>query len=251
MIGYNSTERKRRKSIYILPNLFTSANMLCGFFAIIVAFNFNFILSAICIYLSAFMDTLDGRIARLTNTQSNFGAEYDSMSDIVSFGVAPAVIVYLWSLKNIYQLGLVITFIYLSCVALRISRFNVDHYIANKDFSLNLRYFIGLPCPAAASTIAGFVWFFNNLGYNVGTSWLNFFTGIIVLYLSALMISNINFRSFKDYKFKCRMSFSKSSVLIVLIITVIFLDPAVILFFIFMIYAISGMFSFIYLKIYR
>lgn len=236
---------QRNIGIYLLPNLFTSASMFSGFFSIIIAFNSNFVLAAICIYLAAIMDFLDGRIARLTNTQSSFGAEYDSMADIVSFGVAPALIIYFWSLKNLNKFGWAIAFIYLSCVALRLSRFNshIDH-----DLTFNIRYFVGLPCPAAAAVLAGFVWFFSNLGYHSGTFLLNIVTAIMTLYLSAMMISNINFKSFKDYDLKGKVVFIKS-VFIVFIITVIFIDPSMTLFTIFMFYSVSGFIKVIFYKI--
>ncbi|MFZ9035701.1 MAG: CDP-diacylglycerol--serine O-phosphatidyltransferase, partial [Francisellaceae bacterium] len=116
----------RGKSIYILPNLFTSASLFAGFFGIISAFNQHFTIASICVFVAAIMDSLDGRIARLTNTQSAFGAEYDSLADIVSFGVAPALIIYFWSLNHLYQFGWAVAFIYLACVALRLARFNTQ-----------------------------------------------------------------------------------------------------------------------------
>ena len=235
---------KRSKGIYILPNLFTSASLFSGFFAIIVAFNHDFILAAVCIYLAALMDTLDGRVARLTNTQSVFGAEYDALADIVSFGVAPALIIYFWALKHLNQFGWAVAFIYLASVALRLARFNTH---TEDDLSLSTRYFNGLPCPAAAATIAGLVWLFNNIGYANAAGWISVLAAIITLYLSTMMISNVHFRSFKDYDLKGKVVFTKT-VLIIFTITIIFIDPSMTLFFIFMLYSLSGSFSAIYAK---
>ena len=240
----DSSIEKRSKGIYILPNLFTSASLFAGFFAIITAFNHDFTLAAVCIYLAALMDTLDGRVARLTNTQSAFGAEYDALADIVSFGVAPALIIYFWALKHLNQFGWAVAFIYLACVALRLARFNTQ---TEDDLPQNTRYFTGLPCPAAAAAIAGFVWLCNNLGYTNATGGVTVLAAIIILYLSTMMISNIHFRSFKDYDLKGKVVFTKA-VLIVFTITVIFIDPSMTLFFIFMLYALSGSFSAIYSK---
>ncbi|WP_119344219.1 CDP-diacylglycerol--serine O-phosphatidyltransferase [Facilibium subflavum] len=231
----------RSKGIYILPNLFTSASLFAGFFAIVSAFNSHFILSAVCIFLAAIMDSLDGRVARLTNTQSAFGAEYDSLADIVSFGVAPALIIYFWAVKHIAQFGWAVSFIYLACVALRLARFNTQLEEQSK------RYFTGLPCPSAAATIAGFVWFCNSLGYKVAQGGVTFFATIITLYLSAMMVSNIKFRSFKDFDLKGKLVFTQA-VLVVFFIAVIFIDPSITLFVIFMLYALSGSFAAVFFK---
>ncbi|WP_440615347.1 CDP-diacylglycerol--serine O-phosphatidyltransferase [Cysteiniphilum sp. 6C5] len=227
---------QRSKSIYILPNLFTSASLFAGFYAIIAAFNSHFVLASVCIYVAAIMDSLDGRVARLTNTQSAFGAEYDSLADIVSFGVAPALIIYFWAVKHLDQFGWAVAFIYLACVALRLARFNTQLDDNSPD---SKRYFTGLPCPASAATIAGFVWFCNTLGHTSAEGWVTFFATIITLYLSAMMVSNIKFRSFKDYDLKGKVVFTQT-VFVVFIIAIIFIDPSVTLFVIFMVYALSG-----------
>ena len=232
------SDKSRSKGIYILPNLFTSGSLFVGFFSIISAFNSNFTLAAICIYLAAILDTLDGRVARLTNTESAFGAEYDSLVDIVSFGVAPALIIYFWALKNLYQFGWAVSFIYLACVALRLARFNSQ---LDGDCS---RHFIGLPCPSAAATIAGFVWLCSSAGYHIGSGFVTVLVTLISLYVSTMMVSNIKFRSFKDYDVKGRVVFIQA-VAVVLIITVIFTAPAITLFTTFMLYSLSGVVSLI------
>lgn len=240
----NKYAEQRGKGIYILPNLFTSASLFAGFFAIIAAFNSHFVTSAVCIYLAAIMDSLDGRVARLTNTESTFGAEYDSLSDIVSFGVAPALMIYFWAVQYIDRLGWAISFIYLACVALRLARFNAN---LDDDSPMGKRYFTGLPCPPAAAVIAGFVWLCNRSGYQLADNWLIFLAAVITLYLSAMMVSNIKFRSFKDYDLKGKLVFTQA-VIVVFIIAVIFIDPSITLFAIFMLYALSGSFAVLFLK---
>ncbi|WP_395947559.1 CDP-diacylglycerol--serine O-phosphatidyltransferase [Caedibacter taeniospiralis] len=232
--GNPTTQRSR--GIYILPNLFTSASLFAGFYSIIAAFNSHFVLASVCIYIAAIMDSLDGRVARLTNTQSAFGAEYDSLADIVSFGVAPALIIYFWAVKHLAQFGWAVAFIYLACVGLRLARFNTQ---LDDNTPESKRYFTGIPCPAAAAAIAGFVWFCNTLGHSSAEGWITFFAAVITLYLSAMMVSNIKFRSFKDYDLKGKVVFTQT-VLVVFIIAIIFIDPSITLFVVFMTYALSG-----------
>jgi len=147
--------RLRRRGIYLLPNLFTTAALFAGFYAIVQAMNGNFEQSAVAIFIAMVMDGLDGRVARLTHTESAFGAEYDSLSDMVSFGVAPALIVYVWALKDMGKLGWIAAFVYCAGAALRLARFNTQHEVAEKNF------FQGLPSPAAAALLAGLVWVMN------------------------------------------------------------------------------------------
>ena len=142
------------RGIYLLPNLFTSGALFAGFYAIVAAMNFKFEPAAIAIFIAMVMDGLDGRVARMTNTTSAFGAEYDSLSDMVSFGVAPAIIMYVWALKPLGKLGWIAAFIYCACAALRLARFNTKL----EDPLQDKRYFQGLPSPAAAALLAGFVW---------------------------------------------------------------------------------------------
>lgn len=229
-----------KRIIYILPNLFTSASLFAGFYSIIATFNSHFTLASMYICIAAIIDSLDGRVARLTNTQSLFGAEYDSLTDIVSFGVAPALIIYFWTLSNLEQCGWIIAFIYLICVGLRLARFNIQlSYIGDSTGSKSKDYFIGLPCPAAAVTIAGFVSFCNSLGYTVSVSWIMYVGILMIAYLSTMMVSNIKFRSFKDYRLKEKMVFIQI-VFIGIAVIIIFTDPAVILFIVFILYSLSG-----------
>ena len=152
--GNTEQDGLRARGIYLLPNLFTSAALFAGFYAIVQAMNANFEQSAIAIFIAMLMDGLDGRVARMTNTQSAFGAEYDSLSDMVSFGVAPALIMYTWALQPMQKLGWIAAFIYCACAALRLARFNTKL----EDPFQDKRYFQGLPSPAAAALLAGFVW---------------------------------------------------------------------------------------------
>ena len=164
-------EGLRGRGIYLLPNLFTSAALFAGFYAIVQAMNTHFEQSAIAIFIAMVMDGLDGRVARMTNTTSAFGAEYDSLSDMVSFGVAPALIMYVWALKPMGKLGWIAAFIYCACAALRLARFNTKLEDDNQD----KRYFQGLPSPAAAALLAGFVW----VAYEYGVSGREIFFGKI------------------------------------------------------------------------
>ena len=144
--------RPRNRGIYLLPNAFTTANLFCGFFAIVQAMNQRFEIAAIAIFVALVMDGMDGRVARMTNTQSAFGEQYDSLTDMVSFGVAPALIAYEWVLKDLGKWGWLAAFIFCAGAALRLARFNTNIGVVDK------RFFQGLPSPAAASLIAGFVW---------------------------------------------------------------------------------------------
>lgn len=220
-----------RKGIYILPNLFTSACLFGGFYAIIAAIQGRYEAAAIAIIISAIFDGLDGRIARFTYTTSHFGYEYDSLADLVSFGIAPGVLAYLWALGPFGRLGWLASFMYVICGALRLARFNVQ------QSSLGANYFKGLPIPAAACSIASFILF---------TKALSGFTehkSIIVLamlyVLSFLMVSTINFLSFKEYHIGNRKPFN-ILVSLILISLVIAYKPKVILFFIVLFYILSG-----------
>ena len=150
--------RKRRKGIYILPNLFTLAALFGGFYAIVMSINGRFDMSAVGIFCAMVLDSLDGRVARMTNTQSAFGEQMDSLSDMVSFGAAPAIIAYVWALQGLGRWGWMAAFVYCACAALRLARFNVNTSVVDK------RYFQGLPSPAAAALVAGFIWLMTDLG---------------------------------------------------------------------------------------
>ncbi|TFZ08441.1 CDP-diacylglycerol--serine O-phosphatidyltransferase [Ramlibacter humi] len=223
--------RKRRKGIYILPNLFTLAALFGGFFAVVMAMNQRFDMAAVGVFVAMVLDSLDGRVARMTNTQSAFGEQMDSLSDMVSFGAAPALIAYEWALKGLGRWGWIAAFVYCACAALRLARFNVNTGVVDK------RYFQGLPSPAAAALVAGFIWLATDngiKGYEV--EWVMFG---FALYAGLTMVTNVPFYSFKDISMKRSVPFA-AIVLIALIIAVINIDPPIVLFSLFCIYGISG-----------
>ena len=223
--------RKRRKGIYILPNLFTLAALFGGFYAIVMAINGRFDLAAVGIFCAMVLDSLDGRVARMTNTQSAFGEQMDSLSDMVSFGAAPAIISYVWALQGLGRWGWISAFVYCACAALRLARFNVNTAVVDK------RYFQGLPSPAAAALIAGFIWLMTDLGVKGPTvAWPMF---ALSLYAGLTMVTNIPFYSFKDVHMKKSVPFVVI-VLIALGIAVINIDPPIIMFSVFVLYGFSG-----------
>jgi CDP-diacylglycerol--serine O-phosphatidyltransferase len=189
----------RRRGVYLLPNAFTTAALFCGFYAIVMGMNQNFENAAIAIFAAMILDSIDGRVARMTNTQSEFGAQYDSLSDMVSFGAAPALVVYEWSLRGMGKLGWLAAFVYCAGGALRLARFNTNIAVVDK------RYFQGLPSPAAAAMVAGFVWAMDDLGF-AGPD-LSWFAWAITLYGGLTMVSNIPFYSFKDINLRKSVPF--------------------------------------------
>ncbi|MBI4006443.1 MAG: CDP-diacylglycerol--serine O-phosphatidyltransferase [Gammaproteobacteria bacterium] len=222
----------RRRGIYILPNLFTTAALFAGFYSIVAAMNARFESAAIAIFVAMILDGMDGRIARLTNTQTDFGVEYDSLSDMVSFGLAPALVVYQWSLSNLGKLGWLAAFIFAAATALRLARFNTQAASADK------RFFQGLPCPAAAALIAGMIWFAESRGLVDGTGIL-FITFPITVLAGVLMVSNIRYHSFKQFDLKGRVPFV-TVLIIVLVFVFIASEPPLVLFLITFSYAVSG-----------
>ncbi len=222
---------KRRRGIYLLPNLFTTAALFAGFYAIVSAMNGRYEPSAIAIYVAMVLDGMDGRIARLTNTQSDFGAEYDSLADMISFGLAPALVVYEWSLSNLGKLGWLAAFLYTAAAALRLARFNTQVGIADK------RYFQGLPSPSAAAIVAGVVWLGDDLG--LAGSDLRYAALAVTVLVGILMVSNLRYYSFKALDLKERMPFFKA-IVVVLIFVLIAMHPPQILFAMFLAYAVSG-----------
>ncbi|TWO71924.1 CDP-diacylglycerol--serine O-phosphatidyltransferase [Caenimonas sedimenti] len=223
--------RKRRKGIYILPNLFTLAALFGGFYAVVMAMNGRFDLAAAGVFVAMVLDSLDGRVARMTNTQSAFGEQMDSLSDMVSFGAAPALIAYEWSLKGLGRWGWIAAFVYCACAALRLARFNVNTAVVDK------RYFQGLPSPAAAALMAGFIGLMTDLGvkpYDV--PWVMF---AVALYAGLTMVTNVPFYSFKDVQMKKSVPFVVI-VLIALGIAIINIHPPIVLFALFVIYGLSG-----------
>jgi CDP-diacylglycerol--serine O-phosphatidyltransferase len=229
--------RKRRKGIYILPNLFTLGALFGGFYAIVMAMENRFDLAGIGIFCAMVLDSLDGRVARMTNTQSAFGEQMDSLSDMVSFGAAPALVAYEWALKSLGRWGWVAAFVYCACAALRLARFNVNTMVVDK------RYFQGLPSPAAAALIAGFVWLMNDFGWRGSQfSWGMF---ALALYAGLTMVTNVPFYSFKDVRMKQSVPFIVI-VAIALGIAVITIQPPVVLFALFVIYGLSGYFVYVW-----
>jgi CDP-diacylglycerol---serine O-phosphatidyltransferase len=220
-----------RRGIYLLPNAFTTAALFCGFYAIVMAMNLKFDQASIAIFGAMVLDSLDGRVARLTNTQSEFGAQYDSLSDMVSFGAAPALVVYEWSLRGLGKLGWLAAFVYCAGAALRLARFNTNITVVDK------RYFQGLPSPAAAALVAGFVWLMDDLGL-AGTD-LRWFSWCITLSAGLTMVTNVPFYSFKDINFRKSVPFI-APLLIVLAYVAVSSDPPKVLFGLFVLYGLSG-----------
>ncbi len=221
----------RRRGIYLLPNAFTTANLFCGFFAIVMAMNQKFEYAAVAIFAAMLLDSVDGRVARLTNTQSEFGAQYDSLSDMLSFGAAPALVVYEWSLLGMGKLGWLAAFVYCAGAALRLARFNTNIGVVDK------RYFQGLPSPAAAALVAGFVWLMQDIG--VAGPDLRWFAWSITLYAGLTMVTNVPFYSFKEINFRKSVPFI-AVFAIVLIFVLVSSDPPKVLFGMFVLYGLSG-----------
>jgi len=223
----------RRRGIYILPNLFTTAALFAGFYAIVQAMNGAFDHSAVAIFVAMIMDSLDGRVARLTHTQSEFGAEYDSLSDMVSFGVAPSLVIYEWALKSLGKWGWFAAFIYCAGTALRLARFNTNIDIIDK------RYFQGLPSPAAAALVAGFVWVvMDNSQLELGQD-VRWAACALTVFAGLSMVSNVRFYSFKDINLRKSVPFIVI-VLFAIFFVVVSSYPPGVLFLIFMGYALSG-----------
>ena len=223
--------KKPRRGIYLLPNAFTTAALFCGFYAIVMAMNDRFEHSAIAIFVAMVLDSLDGRVARMTNTQSEFGAQYDSLSDMISFGAAPALIVYEWSLKGMGKLGWLAAFVYCAGAALRLARFNTNIAVVDK------RYFQGLPSPAAAALVAGFILLMTDLQIDgLDVRWAAW---AITLFAGLTMVTNVPFYSFKDLNLRRSVPFI-APFLIVLGYVAIVSDPPKVLFGLFVIYGLSG-----------
>ena len=221
-----------RRGIYLLPNLFTTAAMCGGFYAIVSAINGHFEVAAIAIFVAMVLDGMDGRIARLTNTQSAFGAEYDSLSDMCSFGLAPALVVYQWALSSFGRMGWVAAFLYATMAALRLARFNTQVGTADK------RYFQGLPSPSAAAMVAGVVWVCESYGLR-DNRLVDGVAFLITVAVALLMVSNIRYHSFKDLDLRGRVPFVRV-LLIALGFVLIATYPPETLFVGFLVYASSG-----------
>ncbi|ANF59228.1 CDP-diacylglycerol--serine O-phosphatidyltransferase [Halotalea alkalilenta] len=221
----------RRKGIYLLPNLFTTSALFAGFFAVVSALNNDFSTAAIAIFVSMVLDGFDGRVARMTNTQSAFGAEYDSLSDMLSFGVAPAVVAFSWSLQSLGKFGWICAFIFVAGAALRLARFNVQ------IGSVDKKWFIGLPSPSAAAMVASCVWAFDS--FEIDAFAFDLLMALIVAVMGILMVSNIRYYSFKEIDFRSPVPFV-ALLAIVLAFVVISLQPSVVLLILFSGYALSG-----------
>ncbi|VAW85471.1 CDP-diacylglycerol--serine O-phosphatidyltransferase [hydrothermal vent metagenome] len=222
---------RRRPGIYLLPNLFTTAGLFAGFYGIVAAIGGRYEEAAIAIFVAIVMDGMDGRIARMTNTQSDFGAEYDSLVDMVAFGLAPALIVYEWALQPLGKIGWLIAFVYVAATALRLARFNTQ------ASALGKRYFQGLASPAAAGLIAGLVWFVDDAGMTGAE--VAYIAAFLTLAAGVLMVSNVRYRSFKDIDFKGKIRFV-IVLFIVLGLVFISIAPPQVLFLLALIYAGSG-----------
>jgi len=232
--------RPRRKGIYILPNLFTLGALFGGFYAVVMAMNGRFADAAVGIFCAAVLDSLDGRVARMTNTQSAFGEQMDSLSDMVSFGAAPALIVYEWGLKGLGKLGWLAAFVYCAGAALRLARFNTNIAVVDK------RFFQGLPSPAAAALVIGFIWVLDDAGYRATQlPWLAWSTFGLTLYAGLTMVTNVPFYSFKDISFKKSVPFIVI-VAIALGFAVITIHPPMVLFAVFAVYGLSGYAVYVY-----
>jgi len=223
--------KEKRPGIYLLPNLLTTASLFAAFYSIVASLKSQYETAVIAIFIGMITDGLDGRIARMTNTQTAFGAEYDSLSDMVTFGVAPALLLYSWGLQQLGQVGWLVAFMYTAAVALRLARFNTQLETADK------RYFQGLPCPPAAAGMSALVWFFyQNQWDNMVVSMI---TAVVSLVTAGLMVSNIRYHSFKELDLKGKVPFLHVFV-IVIIFVAIALKPPVVLFGGFLMYGFSG-----------
>lgn len=231
MNNNKQVEQEHRSGIYLLPNLFTTASLFAAFYSIVASMKGQYEAAVISIYIGMIADGLDGRIARLTNTQTAFGGEYDSLSDMVTFGVAPALLLYSWSLQTLGKVGWLVAFMYTAAVALRLARFNTQ--INTQDKS----YFQGLACPPGAAIIASFVWLChqNHWQHTLTTS----MTALMALVTAVLMVSNVRYYSFKELDFKGRVPFIYILITVVLFVAIA-AHPAFVLFLASLGYALSG-----------
>ena len=232
----HTRENKSRRGIYLLPNMFTTAGLFAGFYAIVAAMGGRFEAAAVAIFVAMVMDGIDGRVARLTNTQSEFGVQYDSLSDMVCFGLAPALVMYEWSLQAMpsigwARLGWLSAFIFTAGAALRLARFNAQIATSEK------RYFKGLPSPSAAAVLAGMVWVGVDLG--IDGEQLVYPAFVLTILMGLLMVSNVSYYSFKEVDFKNRVPFV-TILLVVLVYVFASIDPPKVLFAGFLLYTLSG-----------
>lgn len=217
------------RGIYLLPNLLTTAALFAGFYSIVAAMKGHFEAAAVAIFVAMVADGLDGRVARLTNTQTSFGAQYDSLSDMAAFGLAPALVVFNWSLSDLGKIGWVVAFLYTAATALRLARFNTQ--VSDK------RYFQGLPCPSAAGIVASIVWMGSS--YEIEAHALGIPIALMTILVAALMVSSIRYTSFKSIDFKGRIPFF-TAVIIVFVLAAVAMDPPEMFFIVFSLYVLSG-----------
>ncbi len=229
----NENLPRPRSAIYLLPNAFTTANLFAGFYAVVQAMSGRFEVAAIAIFVAMVLDAMDGRVARLTNTQSAFGEQYDSMSDMVSFGIAPALVMYEYQLQALGRWGWIAAFIYVAGAALRLARFNTNIGVVDS------RFFQGLPSPAAAALVAGFVWLSvdNRIPDYESLAWLAF---VLTVYAGISMISNAPFFSGKSLALEKKLSPQNIMLVLVLIFAFVSSDPPIVLFLLFIVYGLSG-----------
>ncbi|HLS16584.1 MAG TPA: CDP-diacylglycerol--serine O-phosphatidyltransferase [Paenalcaligenes sp.] len=228
-----SLEDKRRRGIYLLPNAFTTGNLFAGFYAIVQAMNGRYETAAIAIFLAMVFDGMDGRVARLTNTQSTFGEQYDSLADVISFGMAPALVMYVWILQGLGRWGWLAAFVFVVGAALRLARFNINIKVVDQ------RFFQGLPSPAAAALVAGFVWLAvdNKITTNqAALAWVAFG---LTIYAGVTMVSNAPFYSGKNFALGRSVPFWVM-LLFVLVFVFVSSDPPIVLFGLFVVYGLSG-----------
>ena len=223
----------RKRGIYLLPNAFTTAALFCGFFAVVQAMNVRFDVAAIAIFVAMVLDGMDGRVARMTHTQSAFGEQFDSLSDMVSFGVAPALVMYEWILKDLGRWGWLAAFVYCAGAALRLARFNANIGVVDK------RFFQGMPSPAAAALIAGFVWLATDNRVPLQLVWLPWVAFALTVYAGVTMVSNAPFYSGKALDVRHRVPFA-AILLVVAAFVLVSSDPPLMLFGLFVLYGLSG-----------
>lgn len=221
----------RRRGIYLLPNLFTTLGLFAGFYAIVAAINGAFGTAALAVFIAGLMDGVDGRVARMTNTQSDFGAQYDSMTDLVAFGLAPALLIYLYALNQFGKVGWMLAFFYAAATAMRLARFNVQAGVPEKE------HFQGLASPASAGLIIAIVWLGDD--YHLDSALYSLFAGVATFVSAALMVSNIRFYSLKVINLRERIPFV-TGVFIIVALAIFATAPSVVLLVVSVSYAISG-----------
>lgn len=224
-------KKEKHRGIYLLPNLFTTGALFSGFYAVVAGMNHDFSAAAIAIFVAMILDGLDGRVARMTGTESAFGAEYDSLADMVSFGVAPALVAFSWMLKDLGQVGWIVAFVFVAGAALRLARFNVQVDTADKN------WFTGLPSPAAAAVVAALVWVLHDISFDV--FWPQVLVSFVIAAVGLLMVSNVRYYSFKGIDLKNRVPFVML-LAVVLLLAIIAIDPATMLLLLFVGYGASG-----------